>query len=61
VIANWLSKIGIQFYRIRASGHYYPYQLKMILNIINPKKKTEAIHTEKPKLFYSLSNSLMGK
>jgi len=57
VIANWLSKIGIQFYRIRASGHYYPYQLKTILNAIKPKKKIEGIHTKNLKLLHSLSGA----
>ncbi|MEM0328484.1 MAG: hypothetical protein QXN53_07935 [Thermoproteota archaeon] len=51
VIANWFSRMGIEFYTIRASGHYYPYQLKTILKTIKPKKKIQVIHTEKPELF----------
>lgn len=54
VVANWLSRMGIQHYRIRASGHYYPYQLKTIINVVKPKKRVEVIHTEKPELFYAL-------
>ena len=56
VVANWLSRMGIQHYRIRASGHYYPYQLKTIINAIKPKKRVEVIHTEKPELFHALIN-----
>lgn len=37
VIANWFSRMGVEFYTIRASGHYYPYQLKTILK----NRKTE--------------------
>jgi len=46
VIANWLSRIGIQAYRIRVSGHYYPYQLKTILGTIKPKKNRSHSHRE---------------
>ena len=28
VVANRISEMGVQAYRIRASGRYYPYQLK---------------------------------
>jgi ribonuclease J len=51
VIANWFSMMGIESYRIRASGHHYQYQLKTILEKIKPKKRIKIIHTEKPRLF----------
>jgi ribonuclease J len=51
VLANWFSMMGIESYRIRASGHYYQYQLKTILEKIKPKKRIKIVHTEKPKLF----------
>lgn len=54
VIANWFSRMGVEFYTIRASGHYYPYQLRAILKTIKPKK-IQVIHTEKPELFYILT------
>ncbi|MEM3710055.1 MAG: hypothetical protein QXL46_04015 [Nitrososphaerales archaeon] len=54
IIANWLSGMGIQCYRIRASGHYYPYQLKRLLSLVKPKRKIEVIHTLKPELFQAL-------
>ncbi|MEM3648087.1 MAG: MBL fold metallo-hydrolase [Thermoproteota archaeon] len=50
-IANWLSLMGIESYRIRVSGHYYQYQLKTIIERIKPKKRIKIIHTERPKLF----------
>ncbi|MEM3593555.1 MAG: MBL fold metallo-hydrolase [Candidatus Jordarchaeaceae archaeon] len=53
VIANWFLKMAIESYRIRASGHYYPYQLKTILNTIKPKRSIIGIHTERPELFHS--------
>jgi len=54
VIANWFSTIGIESYRIRASGHYYQYQLKTILDKVKPRKGIKTIHTEKPKLFFRI-------
>jgi hypothetical protein len=38
VIANWFLTMGIESYRIRASGHYYQYQLKTILDKVKPRK-----------------------
>ncbi|MCS7097587.1 MAG: hypothetical protein NZ922_01225 [Candidatus Methanomethyliaceae archaeon] len=54
VIANWFSIMGVESYRIRASGHYYQYQLKTILEKIKPKKSIKIIHTEKPRLFLDI-------
>jgi ribonuclease J len=54
VISNWFLKMAVEYYRIRVSGHYYPYQLKNILNIIKPKRSIKVIHTERPELFYNL-------
>jgi len=47
VVANWMTRLNIQSYRIRVSGHYYPYQLKRIIETLNPKR-VRVIHTEKP-------------
>jgi ribonuclease J len=60
VLANWFSKVGVQHYTIRASGHYYPYELKKILAEIRPKNAIP-IHTEKPKLFGRILNELKSK
>lgn len=58
VIANWLSVVGVQCYRVRVSGHYYPYQLKTILSLIKPSRKIKVIHTERPELFNLLVERL---
>jgi ribonuclease J len=46
--------MGIESYRIRASGHYYQYKLKTILDKVKPRKDVKVIHTEKPKLFFKI-------
>jgi ribonuclease J len=52
--ANWFAKLGIQNYRIRASGHYYPYQLKEIIEAIKPKE-IRPIHTLRPELLLRMA------
>jgi len=47
VVSNWFTLAGTQSYVMRASGHYYPYQLKQVLNVVRPKR-VEPVHTEKP-------------
>jgi ribonuclease J len=47
VIANWMSRMGIQLYRVRASGHYYPYQLEKIIQAVKPREVIP-IHTLYP-------------
>jgi ribonuclease J len=59
IFANWMVKMGMQSYRIRASGHYYPYQLRKILNTIRPKK-IQVIHTDRPELFCSMAEKMIG-
>ena len=54
VVANWFLKMGIQAYRVRASGHYYPYQLKTIIQTIKPKEVIP-IHTLYPEYLHALS------
>ncbi|MHA1832960.1 MAG: hypothetical protein ACTSV7_03135 [Candidatus Baldrarchaeia archaeon] len=60
IIAKWLSRMGIQAYRIRVSGHYYPYQLKTILNTTKPRKRIEVIHTEKPNFFHRMIDKILS-
>lgn len=55
VVANWFSKVAVEPYRIRVSGHYYPYQVKNILKTIKPKK-IKVIHTENPEFFKNYTN-----
>jgi len=45
-IRNWLLKLDAQAYLMRASGHYYPYQLNQILEATKPKK-VKLIHSNK--------------
>ncbi|MEM2961264.1 MAG: hypothetical protein QXU67_06630, partial [Candidatus Bathyarchaeia archaeon] len=54
IMANWMSRLGVQCYRIRASGHYYPYQLKTIIKTIKPKEIIP-IHTLYPEQLYTIS------
>jgi ribonuclease J len=35
---NWFMDLGVQAYSMRVSGHYYPYQLKKIIDVIRPKE-----------------------
>ncbi len=53
VIANWLSAMGVQHYRMRASGHYYPYQLAHIMSVMRPRN-VRPIHTRFPDLLKRL-------
>ncbi|QXJ34999.1 MBL fold metallo-hydrolase [Saccharolobus shibatae] len=46
---SWLKMLGFIVYRLRMSGHYYPYELKYILDVIRPKKVIP-IHTEVPSI-----------
>ncbi|MEM2550207.1 MAG: hypothetical protein QW689_07325 [Nitrososphaerota archaeon] len=46
-IMNWFSKLGTQAYLMRASEHYYPYELKAIISAIKPKN-ISFVHTRAP-------------
>lgn len=43
-IMNWFNNLGTQAYLMRASGHYYPHNLKTIMSTIKPKN-VSIIHT----------------
>jgi len=53
VLATWLYSLGIQVYRLRISGHYYPYQFRDILDAIKPRELIP-IHTTAPKAMLEL-------
>ena len=53
-LASWLYSLGIQVYRLRLSGHYYPHELKKILKTVKPQKLFP-IHTKHPKLMLTLA------
>lgn len=50
-IMNWFYKLGVQAYLMRASGHYYPHELEMMINVIKPKN-INFVHTKVPPPFY---------
>ena len=54
IMGNWMLRLGVECYRIRASGHYYPYQLKTIIKTIKPNEIIP-IHTLNPEQLYTLS------
>ena len=54
-LAYWLYTLGVQVCRIRLSGHYYPHELRNILDIIKPEKLVP-IHTRHPSLILKLAN-----
>jgi ribonuclease J len=55
---NWYKLLGFIIYKLRISGHYYPNELKEILNVIRPKKKVIPVHTESPYTMCELVRSL---
>lgn len=55
-LAYWLYSLGIQVYRARLSGHYYPHELKTILDTIKPRKIIP-IHTRSPSLVLNLAST----
>jgi ribonuclease J len=49
IVSRWLSLFGIHTYRIRVSGHYYPFELDEILKHVK-FKDVIPVHTERPEL-----------
>jgi ribonuclease J len=60
VMNRWLSMWGIQTYRIRVSGHYYPFDFEEILSAIRPKEMLP-LHTFHPELMRRQSKGLGTK
>lgn len=58
-LARWMVKYNIQPYRLRYSGHYYPHELKNILEVLNPKKIIP-IHTNYPELVEAFIKKYKG-
>jgi len=58
VLASWLYSMGIQVYRLRVSGHYYPHELGDILKVLKPKRLVP-IHTKHPRLMHLFSKSML--
>lgn len=55
ILAIWLYMMSVQVYRIRLSGHYYPHELKSILQKLNPRRLVP-IHTKYPKLMSTIAS-----
>ncbi len=55
-LAYWLYSLGIQVYRVRLSGHYYPHELKKLMQTLKPSKLVP-IHTRHPRLMLTLQES----
>lgn len=51
-LAYWLYSLGVKVPRVRLSGHYYPHELRNILDIIKTRRLVP-IHTRHPKLMLS--------
>lgn len=54
---EWLKLAKIQPYRLRVSGHYYPYELVEILKTLKPKRIIP-IHTKYPEFITTLFHRL---
>ncbi|MEM2936567.1 MAG: hypothetical protein QW231_05265 [Candidatus Bathyarchaeia archaeon] len=57
VVANWFSKIGVQHYRVRVSGHYYPFEIRELQKVFKPKRIVP-IHTVNPEMTKNLWMSI---
>ena len=60
ILDRWLTLYGIQAYRLRASGHYYPFELDENLDL---SRFTEfmSIHTEYPNAMLDHVNRIRMK
>jgi ribonuclease J len=58
VALGWLRRLGLQPYRLRVSGHYYPHEFARLVGLVKPREIVP-VHTEEPgfmlKLFEKLS------
>jgi ribonuclease J len=59
VALGWLRRLGLQPYRLRVSGHYYPHELAKLLQLAKPRELVP-VHTEDPALVIELFRRLRG-
>lgn len=52
-LVSWLYSLGVQVYRVRLSGHYYPHELKKIIKAVRPKRVIP-VHTRSVRAMMSL-------
>ena len=57
VALRWLGRLGVQTYRLRVSGHYYPHELVKLFKLVKPREVIP-VHTEAPELLIDLWKSL---
>lgn len=57
VLTYWLNILGVHIYRIRISGHYYPHELRNLLEVVKPRKLIP-IHTKHPSLVLRLAKQV---
>jgi len=48
-LSNWLILSGVHAYRLRVSGHYYPFEMRQIAAIVRPKTLVP-VHTKNPRM-----------
>ena len=46
---EWLRRLGLQPYRLRVSGHYYPHEFAKLVGLVKPREILP-VHTEEPEL-----------
>ncbi|MEZ0346050.1 MAG: hypothetical protein ABWK01_05835 [Infirmifilum sp.] len=59
VAVGWLRRLGLQPYRLRVSGHYYPYELSKLLKLVRPRRVIP-VHTEAPDMLIELWRRVAG-
>jgi len=56
-LVTWLLSLGVQVYRVRVSGHYYPFEFQKLVRAIKPRTLVP-IHTKHPGIVHSLYKTL---
>jgi len=59
VALGWLRRLGLQPYRLRVSGHYYPHELARLVQLVKPRELIP-VHTEDPALMLEIFRRLSG-
>ena len=59
VALSWLRRLGLQPYRLRVSGHYYPHELAKLIQLTKPRELVP-VHTEDPALMLEMFRRLSG-
>jgi ribonuclease J len=57
VALGWLRRLGLQPYRLRVSGHYYPHELAKLIQLAKPRELVP-VHTEDPALMLEIFRRL---